>query len=106
MSDWEWSLNNLRSLGLLEFFDVCICGDMVTRSKPNSELFLTAAAGLETAPESCLVLEDIISGVQAVLSGAFPIIMVPDLTQPDPEHRLTAKCDSLLDVIDILKSQR
>ena len=96
----DWSLNNLKIAGVSRYFHVCVCGDMVTRCKPDPEIFQTAAGQLGRKPEECLVLEDSIQGVQAALNGGFPVIMVPDITQPDQEliQKLTAKCDSLLEV--------
>lgn len=96
----EWSLNNLKTAGVSQYFDVCVCGDMVTRCKPDPEIFLTAASKLGRKPEECLVLEDSLQGIAAALNGGFPVIMVPDITQPDQQliQKLTAKCDSLTEV--------
>lgn len=96
----EWSLNNLDIAGVRQYFELCVCGDMVTRCKPDPEIFLTAARKLGRNPEECLVLEDSLQGVTAAVNGGFPVIMVPDITQPDEAmlRKLTARCDSLLDV--------
>lgn len=96
----EWSMKNLKEAGADQYFDEFVCGDMVSHCKPDPEIFLTAAAKLGIDPEYCLVLEDSLNGVEAAIRGGFPVIMVPDMTQPTEEliQRITAKCNSLLDV--------
>lgn len=76
---------NLQAAGFEDWFDVIVCGDQVTKSKPNPEIFLKAAEKLHTEPEQCLVIEDSINGITAALNGGFCVVMVPDLTMPD-EH--------------------
>ncbi len=43
---------------LFGLFDVIICGDTVTNSKPHPEIFLTAADELGVSPLKCLAFED------------------------------------------------
>lgn len=103
-SQRERTLMNLREAGIEECFDYMITGDMVTRAKPDPELFLTAAKMLGETPEHCIVLEDSLNGVEAGLRGGFVTIMVPDLTQPDEElrRRLNRVCGSLCEVKELL----
>ena len=75
----------LRDAGLLDFFDVVIGGDQVTRSKPHPEIFLRAAAELGTAPEECCVIEDSFNGIRAAAAAGMHPLMVPDMLQPDEE---------------------
>lgn len=55
----------LDRLGLGGYFDAVSDGNNITRSKPDPEVFLKAAEYLGLAPESCLVVEDALSGVEA-----------------------------------------
>lgn len=107
-SDREWSLQNLVSTGVIQYFDEYVCGDMVSRCKPDPELFLTAAKKLGQLPEHCLVLEDSLNGIEAALRGGFEVVMVPDLTWPDEEleKKLLANCCSLLEVIPLLEERK
>ena len=48
-------------------------------SKPAPDVFLKAAKALNASPESCLVLEDSIHGVQAGRNAGMTVCMVPDM---------------------------
>ena len=58
-------LTALDRLHLVSQFDVVICGDMVTRRKPDPEPYLRAAQLLGLAPGDCLVIEDSPAGIRA-----------------------------------------
>ena len=64
----------LRQLGLGEFFDAVADGIMITRSKPDPEVFLLAASMLGVRPENAVVIEDAESGVRAAKAGRFRAI--------------------------------
>ena len=51
-------LHNLETAGVRGYFSAVIGGDQVTHSKPEPEIFLKAAAALDTPPGLCMVLED------------------------------------------------
>ncbi len=75
----------LDEAGLLPCFDAVIGGDTVAHSKPDPEIFLTAAALLGAAPADCWVIEDSFNGIRAAHAGGMHPIMVPDLLPPDTE---------------------
>ena len=75
----------LEEAGLLGCFDAVVGGDMVTRSKPDPEIFLAAAARLGAEPADCFVVEDSFNGVRAAHAGGFRTLMVPDMLPPDRE---------------------
>jgi HAD superfamily hydrolase (TIGR01509 family) len=60
-------------------FDVTVCADDVTRTKPDPEPYLLAAKLLGTDPESCVVLEDSPNGVAAAEAAGCQVIAVPSL---------------------------
>lgn len=64
----------LRQLSLGEFFDAVADGTMITRSKPDPEVFLLAASMLGVRPENAVVIEDAESGVRAAKAGRFRAI--------------------------------
>lgn len=59
------ALEILERLEIAHYFDAIIDGNKVTYAKPNPEVFLLGAHELNLNPESCLVFEDAISGVDA-----------------------------------------
>lgn len=75
----------LEEAGFLGCFDTVIGGDLVTRSKPDPEIFLTAASRLGAEPADCFVIEDSFNGIRAASAGGFRPIMVPDMLPPDAE---------------------
>ena len=68
----------LGEAGLLDFFKVVVGGDKVARSKPDPEVFLTAAEMLGVPPELCLVVEDAVSGAEAGRAGGMKVACVGD----------------------------
>lgn len=105
-SSRAWTLGNVRDAGLEEYFDQYICGDMVEEAKPNPAIFLMAARVLEEEPGRCVILEDSYNGIKAAHAGGFLPVMVPDQDEPDAELKklLTARCDSLFDVIGLFEN--
>ena len=47
------------------YFDARISGDMVSRCKPDPEIYLTAAAALGLTAAECVVFEDAPAGIEA-----------------------------------------
>lgn len=80
----------LRDAGLLAYFDVLACGDMVEHSKPEPDVFLLAAEMLGAAPEDCIIIEDSFNGVTAARRAGATVFMVPDLLEPTEEIRAMA----------------
>jgi len=69
----------------MKYFDVIICGDMVTKSKPDPEIYIKAAELLGEKPEDCCALEDSRSGLHSAYNAGCKPIMVPDIWQCDEE---------------------
>ena len=80
--DAEW---NLRKAGLREYFDALVCGDMVKKSKPDPDIYLTAAKVLGVEPGDCIGLEDSRNGILSVKNAGMHPVLVPDLIRPDAE---------------------
>lgn len=85
-----WVEGWLEHHGLRESF-AHVCGrDHVERVKPAPDLFLLAAAKLETAPATCLVFEDSPNGARAARAAGMPCVAVPNpvtrhLSMPEVE---------------------
>lgn len=61
----------LERIGLKDAFDVVVDGTMIVKSKPDPEVFLTAARKLGADPGECLVIEDAVAGIEAARAGGF-----------------------------------
>lgn len=90
---------------IFRYFDMIIDGTMVSKCKPDPEIFLLASKKIGIPIEECLVLEDSINGVMAGLNSNARVIMVKDLMEPtlEIETRALAVCDNLIQVIDLIK---
>lgn len=69
----------LRKVGLMDYFDGRIFSGYETpRSKPFPDVYLAAAAALQTSPQRCAVVEDTVIGVTAgVAAGAYVFAYAP-----------------------------
>ena len=47
-----------------EYFDAIVCGDDVSKGKPDPEIFLKACYKLGLKPENCIVIEDSPAGIK------------------------------------------
>ena len=96
----------LRITGLDQYFRTIVTGEQVTRSKPDPEIFLTAAGKLGVPPSECMVLEDSVNGIKAGREAGMVVCMVPDLIPY--EDGFSGCCDfvcsSLSEVSDLLVS--
>ena len=66
----------LDNVGLTPLFDVVVDGNHLTLSKPDPEVFLKGAAGLDASPADCVVFEDAPSGVEAGKAGGVFVVGV------------------------------
>jgi HAD superfamily hydrolase (TIGR01509 family) len=90
----------LTDAGLIEYFQVVIGGDMVSRSKPQPDIFLKACEELGVAPEEAFAIEDSYNGIRAAAAGKLRPLMVPDLMPPTEEMKALSEeiFETLLDV--------
>ena len=66
---------NLRCMGLdRSDFDAIVTGTQIRQKKPDPEIYLTAAALLQVAPEDCIVVEDAVAGVLAGRAAGAEVI--------------------------------
>ena len=84
-TDRQRTNHYLTQVGLINYFDAFICGDMVERGKPDPEIYLTASKALGLSPDECMALEDSPNGILSAHAAGCKAVMVPDLSQPDDE---------------------
>tara|TARA_B100000315_G_scaffold108290_1_gene99402 strand:- start:3753 stop:4421 length:669 start_codon:yes stop_codon:yes gene_type:complete len=76
----------LVRLKILEFFDAVSDGTIISKAKPDPEVFLKAAEMMEVPPDNCLVFEDALAGVEAAKKAGMKCVGVGDpniLTKAD-----------------------
>lgn len=89
---------HLAESEILDRFEVVVGGDMVTKGKPNPDIFLKAAELLGVAPTECIVVEDSPAGIRAAAAAGMKAVLVPD------QAAITEEIIALSDVV--LKSLR
>lgn len=80
-------VQELKDAGFLDYFDELVCGDMVSRSKPEPDIFLKACEVLGVDPIKSYAIEDSYNGIRAAYAGKLMPIMVPDILQADDEMK-------------------
>lgn len=98
----------LKQVQIDSYFDTLICGDMVTKGKPDPEIYLTACHELHLPPEQCMALEDSPNGILSAFRAGCKPVMIPDLSQPDEnlQDKLYACVPDLSHVIHLLETKR
>jgi len=68
----------LENIKMVEKFEVIVDGTMVSKAKPDPEVFIAAVDGLGLSPDNCIVFEDAVAGVKAAHNGGMKCIGVGD----------------------------
>ena len=76
----------LAQAKITEFFDDPICGDEVTKGKPNPEVFLKSCQKLGVNVDEAIVLEDSEAGIQASYDANIKVICIPDMKYPEKQY--------------------
>ena len=95
----------LKKVGVFDYFDIIIGGDLVTKGKPDPEIYSKCIEQLNLSKEECIGVEDTANGVLSIHRAGMKPIMIPDLEKPSEkiENLVYAKLESLTDVIPLLK---
>ncbi len=80
-------ISTLDLLGITEFFQVIFTGDDVENGKPDPEIFIKTAKKLNIHPESCAVIEDSQTGVNAAKNAGMLVFAIP--TSSTIDHNFT-----------------
>jgi beta-phosphoglucomutase len=68
----------LDRLGIASDFDYVVDATKISRSKPDPEIFLTAAENLGVLPSACIGIEDSVAGLQSIKSSGMYAIGIGD----------------------------
>ena len=101
------AMESLAHTGLLGMFDAEVTGELVTKGKPDPQMFLRAAEELDVPPANAVVLEDAPAGLQAASAAGMRSIWVPNRrTQSlDPKTTVTHRASSLIAAKTWLETQ-
>ena len=95
----------LDKLGLTALFDAIIDGTVVSRAKPDPEVFLKGAEAVKLPAECCIVFEDSVAGIEAAHRGGMKAVGVgrkEDL--PEADAWITGFAGlTPADILDMLK---
>ncbi len=86
-SSEEYVRTLISTLGTPIRYDAIICGDTVSRRKPDPEIFLKAAEVLRVDPGACMVLEDSRQGLLAARRAGMHSCFIQDTIIPDEGMR-------------------
>jgi HAD superfamily hydrolase (TIGR01509 family) len=87
----------MQALELNGTFETIVSGDDVTHSKPDPEIYLTAAQRLGVSPTECIAIEDAPTGVEAAKRAGMRCIAVTTSVMREQLHRADLVVDSLAD---------
>jgi beta-phosphoglucomutase len=59
----------LDNVGIRDLFDAVSDGNIISKAKPDPEVFLKAAEMVGVKPEDCIVFEDAVAGIQAAINA-------------------------------------
>ncbi len=101
----EFTLPILKDLGISDYFETVLCGDMVERKKPDPQPLLQSADTLGVKPEASMMLGDSMSDVKAARAAGFSIICMSygynhgeDIRDYNPD----AVVDSMADIKNLV----
>jgi len=85
--------------GARDFFEFVLTKEDFTRSKPDPEPYLMAAARLGVVPADCLVVEDSERGLRAAVAAGMRCAVVPSALSPGADF--SGACRLLRDVREV-----
>ncbi|QCK15135.1 beta-phosphoglucomutase [Mangrovivirga cuniculi] len=92
----------LNLLNMTDYFDVIVDGTMITKAKPDPQIFIMGAEKLDVKVENSIVFEDALAGIEAAQNGRFKVVGIGD---PDILGKADIVRSSLADItLDELKS--
>lgn len=104
----ELTEERLKRVGVYDRFDYVLCGDEVTKRKPDPEIYLSVLHKMNTKAENAIVLEDSSVGVEAAYRAGIDCIQVPDLIAPTEVQEKQTICivKDLMEARDYIKENR
>lgn len=89
------TMERLKQTGLIDYFQVIVCGDEVKRRKPDPEIYTTVLMKTGYSADEAIVFEDTGYGITAAYNAKIRPVMVPSLRQPNDDEK--AMCFDIID---------
>lgn len=88
---------------LVGCFDELLSGEMFHESKPNPEIYLTAARKLNVKPEECIAVEDSMYGIAAGNAAGMRVLAYADDRYGVDQSKAYARIHRMQEIKDYLK---
>lgn len=98
----------LGEAGIWKYFNGAVFGDMVTKTKPDPQIYRMACESIQVSPGEAMAFEDSPNGIRSAHSAGLVTVMVPDLVEPNGELELLYDhcLQTLLEAPYLLKQYR
>ena len=98
------ALPQLEEVGIYEYFDVIITGDVVEKGKPDPEIYLKACKAIGSKPCECCAIEDSPNGIKSAYEAGMKPIFIHDLAVMPEEYQkyIYKEFDSMSDFLKYL----
>lgn len=90
-----------ENLGVSDYFHTLVTGEDCENSKPDPEIFLTAAEKLGVDPKNCAVVEDSVNGVLAGSRAGMKVLGFSNPEYGKPAHEPAQKVVHSLEEADL-----
>ena len=64
----------MENIEIAQYLDIIVDNTFISKGKPNPEIYLKTAELLNRNPETCIVIEDSLSGVEAAVKAGMKVI--------------------------------
>lgn len=93
----------IEEIGLNEYVDLYVSGDMFRRSKPNPEIYLHTMEQLGVSAKECIAVEDSAYGIASAIRAGLTVIAKEDQYFDFDQSKADMKVKSLAEIPKIIK---
>ena len=94
----RYSENYLRSVAVLGYFDIMVCGPMVKNGKPAPDIYLKASELLNLDPSECLMVGNDVEEDLAIRALGVPVFLITDTMENKKNLPIDSECLSLIHI--------
>lgn len=76
----------MDKLHLKPYFSIIVDVTMISKGKPDPQIYLTTAGKLKVQPENCIVFEDSLNGIKSADNAHMKVIALTTSHSPDELH--------------------